>query len=392
MFCPLIAFGQIDPFKRELVQFGYNQSLIGAQPLTGYAFYYNNRPNFLQNSNLTLRLAIAPVYVDSEFGISHALGEYTDVGIGMAGGAYSDNYYEIRKGKYFKEESFKGDSVTPSVSIYHLFDPGRRIPLNGLLRVEFHNAFYIPDENAPNFVLPRNQNEINIRTGFRFGGKQPVLVPDLAMEVSLWYEAQFRLEPNSYGFNDDRHVNSVSQLVWARALMAYTFQNKQNFLVSITTGDSAGTDRFSAYRLGGYLPLAAEFPLNIPGYYYQELSATRFVNLNANYTYPIGPNKRFALTAVASTAWVQYLPGLEQPGHLNSGVGGGLSYHSKSDAWQMVLEYGYGFHAIRDTGRGGQTVGLLVQINLEHTHGQYVVPSTDGGSLHGLNQFMHSLY
>ena len=178
-----------------------------------------------------------------------------------------------------------------------------------------------------------------------------------------------------------------------RALLGYTLpESKQNFLVSVTAGDSAGTDRFSAYRLGGFLPLAAEFPLSLPGYYYQELSATRFAILNANYSVPLDPQKRFAITAVASTSIMEYLPGLQQPGHLNSGVGGGLSYNSTSGAWKLLLDYGYGFNAIRDNGRGASTVGMLVQINLERTHPQYVVPGNDTGVIRGLENFVHSFY
>src|SRR2546429_6004209 len=95
----LAAFGQIDPVKRELLQFGYNASLEGHAPLSAYAFYYVNRPGFLKNTNLTLRLAVAPTYLDSELGISQAIGPQTDIGIGVAGGASFENLLGIRKGE-----------------------------------------------------------------------------------------------------------------------------------------------------------------------------------------------------------------------------------------------------------------------------------------------------
>ena len=50
---------QIDPEKRQLVHLGYNLPLQGKGPLAVYGFYYRNQPNFLSNSNLTLRLAVA---------------------------------------------------------------------------------------------------------------------------------------------------------------------------------------------------------------------------------------------------------------------------------------------------------------------------------------------
>jgi hypothetical protein len=391
-FSPRCTVAQIDPAKRELIQFGYNQALQGEAPISAYAFFYYNQPSFLKETNLTLRLAVAPVYLDSELGISHALGEHTDAGIGLAGGGFADSYYEIRRGKYFKEESFDGHGVTGSTSIYHLFNPDSRIPLNGLLRTEIHYADFVRDDTAPNFTLPPNMTDFNVRTGFRFGGKEPVMTPELAMELSIWYQGQFRLNYGNYGFNGDRRIEPASHLFWTRALMAYTFESKQNFMVSLTAGESANADRFSAYRLGGFLPLASEFPLSLPGYYYQELSATRFALLNANYSVPLDPDKRFHLNFVGSTAVIQYLPGLEQPGHWNSGVGGALSYKSTSGAWQVMLDYGYGFNAIRTHGRGAQSVGILVQINLERAKSRYFVPGEDSGILRGLGNFMHSIY
>jgi len=200
------------------------------------------------------------------------------------------------------------------------------------------------------------------------------------------HHADIHACPSDYGFNNDRHVNSISHLFWARALLAYTLpDSKQNFMVSLTAGTSIETDRFSAYRLGGFLPLASEFPLTLPGYFYQELSATRFALFNANYSVPLDPAKRFALTAVASTAYLNYLPGFEQRGNWNSGVGGGLSYHSTSDAWQILLDYGYGIDAIRTRGRGAQTVGILVQLNLERTQSKYYnTNDNNNGILRGL--------
>jgi hypothetical protein len=77
LFAPFFASAQIDPVKRDLVQFGYNQAFEGHQPLAAYAFYYHNQPDFL-STNLTLRLALAPVYLDSELGFTGAFGPNTD--------------------------------------------------------------------------------------------------------------------------------------------------------------------------------------------------------------------------------------------------------------------------------------------------------------------------
>src|SRR5580658_6127023 len=129
------ALGQVDPDLRELLESGATQSLKGAAPIAAYGYYYLNEPNFY-HTNVTLRLALAPVYMDSEVGLVGLLGPHTDLGLGLAGGAFADNYYEYQGGKYLPEQSFTGYSTEGSVSVYHLFDPGKLIPLSGVFRVK----------------------------------------------------------------------------------------------------------------------------------------------------------------------------------------------------------------------------------------------------------------
>jgi hypothetical protein len=365
LFISIPAFAQIDPVPRDLVQFGYNQAFEGHQPLAAYAFYYHNQPDFLK-TNLTLRLALAPVYLDSELGFVGALGPNTDLGIGLAGGGFGDGYNEVRGGEFLPGESFDGDGAEVSASLYHLFNPGDLIPLNFLLRTTAHYAFYDRnDDTARNFQLPNDHGDFTLRTGLRFGGVEPTLFPPLAMELSVWYEGHLRNGAGSYGFNGDRDLKQQSHLFWAEAALAYTLTNSgQSFYVRLTAGTSADADRFSAYRLGGFLPLIAEYPLSLPGYFYQEISARQFVLFNANYLLPLDHEKRWNLDVNFASALVDYLPGESQPGNWLNGVGGGVMYHSPSNRWKIMLDYGYGIDAIRSQGRGAQSVGLLVQFDL----------------------------
>lgn len=362
------ASGQIDPDYRELVQLGFSQALKGASPLDGYGYYYLNEPNFF-HTNVTLRLALAPVYFDSETGFVGLLGPNTDLGIGLAGGGFADNYYEFHDGKYLPGESFWGHDAETSASIYHLFNPGQRIPLNGVLRIKEHYSIYEREDTDAGFVLPHDHSIVDVRTGFRWGGQEPLLKPDLAMEISGWYENQYRTDSGSYGFDGDRVLNEDSQLFWGRALLAYTFpDSKQRFAVSVTGGGSVQADRFSAYRVGGDMPMISEFPLIIPGYFDGELSARNFACFTAQYSVPLDTDKRWSLEPIGSIATVDYVPGMAQPGHFNSGAGIGLGYRSRSGLWQALSSYGYGFEAIRSDGRGGQSIGILLQVNLGALH------------------------
>ncbi len=376
VLAPVGARSQIDPTKRDLFQFGYNAALEGHPPLSIYAFYYRNQPDFLR-TNLTLRLAIAPTYLDSELGFRNALGENTDLGIGLAGGGFADSYYEIRQGKYLPKESFDGYGGETSLSLYHLFNPGKLIPLNGVLRGIAHFSTYDPSsDTARDFRVPDNMGIFSVRTGLRWGGREPILYPSLAMELSVWYQGEFRTDADVYGFGD-RAVHAHSHLFWGEAYLAYTLTNwGHSFSVNLTAGTSVDADRFSAYRLGALLPMASEFPLSLPGYYYQELSAERFVLLAGNYTVPLERGKHWNATLNAATAVMDYLPGLEQPGHWNSGVGGGLFYTSRS--WRVMVGYGYGFNAIRSHGRGAQSIGVLLQLDLEPAREAFIKAGPPG--------------
>lgn len=365
LFVPLLASAQIDPAARDLVQFGYNQAFQGHVPVAGYAFYYHNQPNFLQ-TNLTLRLAVAPVYVDSELGFVNGLGSNTDFGIGLAGGGFADSYNEIHGGTYYPSQSFEGNSAEISASLYHLFNPGEMIPLNYVLRGTAHYAFYNRNnDTASDFELPNDHADFSVRTGLRWGGVEPTLFPPLAMELSVWYEGHLRSDPGDYGFNNAYTLEQQSHQFWTEAALAYTLpKSQQSFYFRLTTGTSVDADHFSAYRLGGFLPLSSEFPLSLPGYYFQEISARQFVLFNANYLLPLDPKKIWSLDLNASTAVVDYLPGEGQPGNSLTGVGGGILYHSPSQRIKLMVNYAYGIDAIRAAGRGAGSIEVLMQIDL----------------------------
>ncbi|MBL9139762.1 MAG: hypothetical protein JNK85_28085 [Verrucomicrobiales bacterium] len=106
----------------------------------------------------------------------------------------------------------------------------------------------------------------------------------------------------------------------------------------------------------------AEFPLIHPGYYYQELSATRFLHLYASCQYPLDPAKRLLLRLEAATSNIESLPGYQQADDWHSGDGLGLSFTPRNKAFRVVARYGYGLNALRNDGdEGGPSVGLLFQ-------------------------------
>jgi hypothetical protein len=360
------AHAQIDPVQRRVFQAAYALPLKEHGPIAAYGFYYHNQPGFLQ-TNLTLRLAVVPVYLDAEVGIGEALGAQTDVAIGLSGGGFADSYNEIRRGDYLTEESFDGHAAEINASVYHLFNPGDRAPLYGILRGGFRGSFFNDDDDtSPQFEVPDTLGRFTVRAGLRLGGREPYLTPRLAGEFSLWYEGQVRMDASAYGYADDRAIEPQAHSFWGRALFASTFEESGRHLeVSVTAGAVLNADRLSAYRLGSFLPLVAEFPLSLPGYHVEEISADQFALLNAQYVHPIDHARRWNAFAFGSVAGVDYLDGLEQPGRWHSGVGGGMLFRSANGAWLFGAGYAHGFQAIREDDRGGHTVTVLVQYDLD---------------------------
>ena len=368
------AGAQVDPERRELLQFGYNQAFQGHAPFSGYAFYYRNQPGF-PVSNATLRLAVAPVYLDGEMAWHEALGPRTDLALGLAGGGFAESYNEIRRGRYIEAESFQGHGGAVSVSAYHLLNPGDRVPLRAVLRLSGHYVDYDEsDETAPEFVLPPDHFYWRLRAGLRWGGREPLLFPESALELSIWYECEGRSESARYGFGGDRAMESLAHRWWARAALAHTRSSGVQYSAGMTAGWSAEADRLNAYRLGAVLPLAAEFALALPGYFYQELSAEGFVLANASVLAPLDSLGRWSWTVLAASGWVDDLPGVPLSGRWHHGVGAGLVY--RSAVWQVALAYGYGVRALRSGGHGAHSVGILVQMDLQRSRAALLGPES----------------
>lgn len=363
-----MTHAQLDPEARQLVHLGVTQSLHDDGPQGHYLFYYWNMPN-VPSTNQVLRLVIAPAYLDSELGFKGLLGEHTDLGLGLFGGGLAHNYDEVRRGNYFRDESFFGHGGGASASLYHLFNPNAKVPLNGLMRATVdYRAFDDSRDTADSFVLPESQPFVTLRTGFRYGGQEPVLFPRLAMEISAWYELEHRTDAGRYGFAGDRQLEDTAHRFFGRAQLNYTLPDSEhNIMVGLMGGAVLNADRFSAFRVGGALPFTSEFPLYLPGYFYGELSTKDFGLAYGLYSIPFGPSRQWNVTALAATALVDYVNGLEQPGHWNSGVGGGIGYTARDKRWRMLAVFSYGIDAIRSDGRGGYNAGMMFQYNFGPT-------------------------
>lgn len=356
------TFAQIDPVPRNLLEMGYDQPLMGHGPAAEYLYYYYNRPDYF-GPDAALRMAIAPTYLDSEIGFKHLLSPSTDVGVGLYGGAFGQNFYDVVQGEYVESQSFYGSGGGGRLGIYQRLNPGQRVPLNLIVRGDLGYATYFDmPQTAPDFKLPKDQVRGNTLVGLQLAGPQPLLQPALDLDLSVWFERQWNFDADRFGFDGDRSISPATNLYWLNARLDWAFKSSGDRLsFSATAAGSTDADQFSAWRIGGMLPLVSEFPLMLPGYYYEELTATRFIHFYGSYGIPLDAAHRWNLLAEAGTARVDYLPGYAQPSDWQSGAGAGLTFAPPRKPFKIVLRYGYGFEAIRHGKDGGQSMGLLFQ-------------------------------
>jgi hypothetical protein len=359
------AGAQIDDAERFLLQGGYEQGLAEPGPKAPYVFAYINRPG-VYGSSTTLRLALAPVYLDSEVGIANAFGHWSDAGIGLSGGGYAFGQSEVFRGDEKRGEAFIGHGGGPSFTAYpHLGGIGP-VPLSGVVRVAASYADYIRDAaTAPEFALPRDEWTGSFRAGLRFGGQEPGLDTAPAMELSTWWETRVREHSGAYGYNGDRMAQGRTDLYWSRLLFAYTTDSGKRIGLGASFGAGTGVDRFSAYRLGGMLTQNSEFPLILPGYFSQEIAARRFGHVWLRGGLPLDDRRKLIVNLFAAGASIAPVDGTDSGGTRHMGVGAGLEFTPIKGALSGMLTYGYSPTALRRGGRGGQGIALSFEVNFE---------------------------
>ena len=357
------ARAQRDPEPRAYVEVGTEAPLKGNAPITGYAFFLWNRPNFPEQDQY-LRVVVAPTYLLTEFLQDHWPYGRHAVSIGLTGGGIRFGHEEFRNGRYKEAESFWGHGAEVPLSYYAGTKLFEKLPLEGQIRVTpafvvYQQAF----DTADRFELPPDTGLVTGRVGLRLGGVPPELLPEVALEASAWYEATYRTETGTFGFPErPEHLESLSQRAWGRLAAVISPADGHTVDVFLTAGFSRDADLLSSFRLGSALPFRSEFPLILHGYFVEEVFAKRFWLLNASYRFPAWPGSRKVTIRVGGDiAGVDYIDGHRLPREHLRGVGADLSV-TVTPRVTVVVGYGYGFDAPRNGGFGGHEAHALIEL------------------------------
>ena len=353
------AGAQIDPEPRANLELGAAGPLRGDGGVSGYAFLLWNHPHFLDEDHY-LRIIFAPTYLMSELVRDRWPAEGHAVGLGLAGGFFPYNVDEFRDGRHLEHESFWGHGGDATLSYYRHTKIADLLPLEGQLRLRPQYVVYQRNGTDPRFRLPPDTPIYSGRAGLRLGGVPPELLPDLAVEASIWYEPSYRDRAQPYGFPDrPQPLEHFTQKTWGRMGGIYTFDGSQAVKLFVTGGTADGVDGLSSFRMGSSLPFRSEFPLIIHGYDVEEVFARRFWLVNFAYRVPL--TSRLNVQLSADYAEVDYEPRHRLPRHGLRGVGADVDL-ALTRRLTLMLGYGYGPDAPRDHGFGGHEAHVMLEV------------------------------
>lgn len=357
------AGAQIDPAKRLLLEGGYEDGLGNPGPSAPYAFLYLNRPGAVGPGS-AFRLAVAPVYADGELGVPGIFGSRTDLGVGFSGGGFAFGQAQVDRGDEKRGEAFIGHGGGTSVSLYPRIAKFGPVPVNGVFRLAMNYTDYQRTARTDaRFETPPDQVTGVARAGIRAGGIEPGMDKGRAVEASIWGETRVHDKPAAYGYADDRSITRVARLLWSRVHVSLPGPLNTRVGGGVNLGAGDGLGRIDAYRLGGMGTLTSEFPLILPGYFTQEISARRFAHAWARTSYPLGGARRFYLDLGAAGASLSPVPGTDPGSARHIGFSLGVSYAPGKGGLHGQLAYGYSPTALRGSRRGAHALGLSFEID-----------------------------
>lgn len=366
------AKAQIDDQKRLLLEGGYEDGVGSPGPGAPYGFLFLNRPG-AAGPGSAWRLALAPVYLDTELGLPGIFGSRTDLGLGFSGGGYAFGHSELARGDEKGGESFIGHGGGPSVSLYPRIGDIGPVPLSGVLRLSaIYTDFQRTARSDPAFEPPPDEWTGVLRGGLRLGGIEPGMDRGRALEFSVWEETRVYDRPAAYGFKGDRSVVRDVNLYWTRLMASLPGPKGTRVSGGVSGGSGDGIRRLTAYRLGGMLTQTSEFPLILPGYFSQEISARRYLHAWAHTGLPL--SKRFFLDLTAAGATITPVRGTDAGGLHHLGVSAGVSYAPAKGPIHALLAWGYAPTALRGTRRGGHAFAFSLEYDFLAPEAKPAVP------------------
>lgn len=356
---------EIDPERRTNMEIGFAGPVHSNGPLGGYGLLLFNRPHIFNED--TYLLAIVSPYLYTEIIRDKWPSPGQAIGMSIGGGFLNNDFDQVRDGSYKRDESFRGDGADAALSYYLRPPPiGGLMPVDGVLRISSRFARYQHSgDTDPRYLLPEDSFIHAARVGVRIGGVPPELLPEKALEFSLWHEANYRVDAPAHGLPARlQPTEHLTQQTWGRlgGIMPVWLGHTASLMMS--AGMSGHTDELSCYRLGSGLRFQDEFPYILHGYYFRELFARSFFLLNTSYRFaPVPDLQNVQLRLNYDYSQISYLSGHELPRTSLNGLGIDLILLFAKNV-TLTTGYGYGVDAPRHGGFGGHQVNVMFEWKL----------------------------
>jgi hypothetical protein len=357
------SLAQVDIERRRTLTFQTGAAVYQSEEaLGGMGYFWFNQDRFPW-TNTALRVIFAGVYLDSELSYYVAGNTNTAIGVGAGGGIYVDGIVPYRTGERLSQQTFHGDDAGGRVFINQTIPNPTPLPLNVRASYFITQFFYREaSETAKTFTIPSNFFVQTAQAELRFGGIEPGLLSHRGAELYVGIDANYRSGFEAYGpalpavvYGHQSEYQRVFGSVGARLPAGPLTVSAR-----LCGGYGTDLDQLSSWKLGGNLVNIDPFAYTLHGYYLREIFTDRFLMSNLALSVPVHEKSQLALHFYGDWARARGVAPLAREYHNYIGVGTGVSFRLGRNV-DMLVSYGYGVNAVRNSDRGGHEIGLGVE-------------------------------
>lgn len=354
------CFAQVDVEHRRTltIQTGFAVA-DSEEQLGGFGFYWFNENNF-PCTNMALRVLFAGIYADAELSYFLPAATNTAIGVGFGGGVFVDSITPYAAGERLSSQEFYGDNVNLRLFVNQTIPNPTPIPLNLRGSYIISGSFYRSTDNTTGFVLPSNFLTQTAMVEFRAGGIEPGLTARRGVELYVAADANYRSGFDAFGPTGSLFPTESSyQRVFGSLAGKIPLQQTTIFL-RVAGGLGDDIDQLSAWKLGGNIAGVEPYTYTIHGYYTREIFAEDFGLVNIVLSQQLMEKHNVTAHLYGDYARAHTVAPQDGDWHDFFGAGAGVSFRTFWDI-DMLINYGYGFNAIRNGARGGHEVGLAFE-------------------------------
>jgi hypothetical protein len=359
---------QVDVEHRRMLTLQTTFPLVdGEQQIGGFFYYWFNENNYPWDST-ALRVIYGGVFGDAELSYFLPSQPETAIGVGAGGGAFLDSVIPYKDGERLSSQQFWGDNahvrafVNRELTKIPIGDLGE-LPINVRATYGVSGSFFRETDNTRQFTIPDDFLTQTVSVEFRAGGIEPGLTAVRGAEIYAAAEAGYRTGFDAFGPDSGLFpAQSMYQKLYGSIGGKIPIKNT---ILMLRAGGGYGNDldELSAYMIGGQLVSADAWSLPLHGYYTRELFADDFGLVNIQYSIPVCDRYKMALHLYADYGVVHEIDvttGREDDWNDYTGAGCGVSFRA---FWGVhtLIQYGYGFDAVRNGETGGHEIGLAFE-------------------------------